>query len=312
MPGPLSLPGRAPLHRLDLDWVRRAGIELAVLRLDRVDPELSGNKWFKLSHHLQAAAASGASGLISLGGAHSNHLHALAAAGRRFGLATVGLLRGHAVETPTVADLRRFGMTLHWLGYDGYRQRHRPDFWTPWLDRHPGHHPIPEGGGGLAGARGCAALVEQVRSQLGEVGLDDYDGWWLAAGTGTTLAGLAIAEAGQRMVYGALAGPPSHGVAEGVDALLAQAGQVRRPYRLIEASRGGFGRFDQTLARFLFETEAASGVPLEPLYTAKALLALREFLQHGGLEPGTRLVFVHTGGLQGRRAADAELRRLAT
>ncbi len=311
MPGPLSLPGRAPLHRLDLHWVRRAGIELAVLRLDRVDPELSGNKWFKLSHHLQAAVASGASGLISPGGAHSNHLHALAAAGRRFGLQTVGLLRGHAVETPTVADLRRFGMKLHWLGYDGYRQRHRPDFWVPWLGRYPDHYPIPEGGGGLAGALGCAALVEQVRAQLGEVGLEDYDGWWLAAGTGTTLAGLAIAEAGQCMVYGALAGPPSHGVAERVDALLAQAGQVRRPYRLVEASRGGFGRFDQPLARFLLETEAESGVPLEPVYTAKALLALRGLLQDGGLESGTRLVFVHTGGLQGRRAADAELRRLA-
>ncbi|MBA1274581.1 1-aminocyclopropane-1-carboxylate deaminase/D-cysteine desulfhydrase [Stutzerimonas azotifigens] len=305
-------PGWAPLQRLDLDWARRAGVELAVLRLDLVDPQLSGNKWFKLSHHLRAAAASGASGLLSLGGAHSNHLHALAAAGCRFGYATVGLLRGHPVETPTVADLRRFGMELHWLGYDGYRQRHRPDFWAPWLERHPGHYPIPEGGGGLAGALGCAGMVEQVRGQLGEVGFGEYDGWWLAAGTGTTLAGLAIAEAGQRAVYGALAGPPSHRVAAEIDSLLAQAGQASHPYRLVDASRDGFGRFDETLARFLFETERDSGLPLEPVYTAKALLALRTFLQEGGLERGTRLVFVHTGGLQGRRAAEAELRRLGT
>ena len=52
-----------------------------MLRLDLLDPLLSGNKWFKLRPHIEAAAAAGADGLISLGGAHSNHLHALAAAG---------------------------------------------------------------------------------------------------------------------------------------------------------------------------------------------------------------------------------------
>ena len=86
----------APLQALSFDWSVRAGVELAVLRLDLLDPLLSGNKWFKLRPHIEAAAAAGAYGLISLGGAHSNHLHALAAAGQRFGFATVGLLRGEA------------------------------------------------------------------------------------------------------------------------------------------------------------------------------------------------------------------------
>src|SRR5690606_5740570 len=99
--------------------------ELALLRLDLVDPLLSGNKWYKLAPHLTEARRLGAPGLISLGGAHSNHLHALAAAGARFGLASVGLLRGEPQDTPTVRDLAAFGMRLHWLGYAGYRQRHR-------------------------------------------------------------------------------------------------------------------------------------------------------------------------------------------
>jgi 1-aminocyclopropane-1-carboxylate deaminase len=84
----------APLQPLQLDWLARAAVEVAVLRLDLLDPLISGNKWFKLKPHIEAAAAAGADGLISLGGAHSNHLHALAAAGRRFGFETVGLLRG--------------------------------------------------------------------------------------------------------------------------------------------------------------------------------------------------------------------------
>jgi len=48
-------------------------------------------------------------------------------------------------------------------------------------------------------------------------------------------------------------------------------------------------------------TQQASGLPLEPLYTGKALLALKQQIEAGRFAPGTRLVFVHTGGLQGRR-----------
>lgn len=290
-----SLP-QAPLQRLDLPWLRQAQVEAAVLRLDLVDPLISGNKGFKLRHHLLDARQRGAPGLISLGGNHSNHLHALAAAGKRFGFATAGLLRGHPQDTPTVQDLRALGMHLHWLGFAGYRARHDTGFWAPWQARYPGWQCIPEGGGGLAGAQGCALMVEQCKAQLAEVGWVDYDAWWLAAGTGTTLAGLVLAEAGRHRVHGALAVPPGHGVAETVRALAGTAG-----YELHDASRGGFARIDEALLAFVKETERQAGLPLEALYTGKALLALRDQAQAGRFAPGTRLVFLHTGGLQGRR-----------
>ncbi len=292
---------QAPLQRLQFDWL--TGVELAVLRLDLIDPLISGNKWFKLAPHLRGAVEQRASGIISLGGAHSNHLHALAAAGQRFSFATVGLLRGNPQDTPTVEDLQRFGMQLHWLGYGGYRERHRADFWAQWLARHPGFMPVPEGGGGLPGALGCADLPAMVAGQLATLGWDDYHDWWLAAGTGTTLAGLVIAEEGRRSVHGALAVPLDHGVPEQVRALLAEAGRDDGGYRLLEACRGGFARQDAELLAFMEGCEAQSGLPLEPLYTAKALLALRDAIHRGEIEAGRRLIFVHTGGLQGRRAA---------
>ncbi|WP_417791239.1 1-aminocyclopropane-1-carboxylate deaminase/D-cysteine desulfhydrase [Stutzerimonas xanthomarina] len=310
----VSIPSLAsvPLQRLDLPWLRAADVQLAVLRLDLVDPELSGNKWFKLIHHLAAAQDSGASGLISLGGPHSNHLHALAAAAKCYGLGNVGLLRGHPQQTATVEDLQRFGMQLHWLGYGGYRERHRADFFDSWRERYPGYYSVPEGGGGLAGALGCVPLVNHVQTRLAALGWTDYDGWWLAAGTGTTLAGLVIGEAQRRgkTVHGAMAGPPSHGVADEVSRLLRDAGIADSGYQLVDACRGGFGRFDEPLARFLLETEALSGVPLEPVYTAKAMMALRLYTGRGYFAAGTRLIFVHTGGLQGRRAAEAQLEAL--
>ena len=291
----------APLQRLHTDWLERAGVEVAVLRLDLIDPLISGNKWFKLTEHLLAAHTAGAHGLISLGGAHSNHLHALAAAGKRFGFATVGLLRGHPQQTPTTLDLERYGMQLHWLGFGGYRARHEPGFWAPWQALYPLLHPVPEGGGGLPGALGCMPLVSKVREQLMEAGWDDYDGSWLAAGTGTTLAGLVLGEGGARQVYGALAVPDDHGVAPQVEAILQAAGCLERNFELIDASRGGFARVDETLLGFIQDSEAATGVPLEPLYTGKALMALRQAVEAGLIGRGKRLVFVHTGGLQGRR-----------
>lgn len=291
--GPFDWLPHAPLEPLQLDWLN--GVELAMLRLDRIDPLISGNKWFKLTEHLNQARDAGASGVISLGGAYSNHLHALAAAGKRFGFPTVGLLRGHPQDTPTVLDLKAFGMHLHWLGYGGYRARHEPGFWLPWREQYPHLHPVPEGGGGLAGALGCAVLVEQAQAQLSQLGWADYDAWWLAAGTGTTLAGLVLAEAGRRTVYGALAVPDDHGVAQNVSAM------VHNGYELIDASRDGFAKVDPLLLDFIERTEQASGVPLEPLYTGKALLALKQQIETGRFAPGNHLIFIHTGGLQGRR-----------
>jgi 1-aminocyclopropane-1-carboxylate deaminase len=298
---PENWPPQAPLDPLHLDWLTAAGIELAILRLDQIDPLISGNKWFKLTEHLKAADRAGAKGVISLGGAHSNHLHALAAAGKRFGFATVGLLRGHPQQTPTVNDLQAFGMQLHWLGYAGYRARHQPGFWAPWQVQYPDLLAVPEGGGGLPGAQGCLPLKALASRQLNDLGWNDYDGWWLACGTGTTLAGLVMAEAGEHPVYGALAVPDDHGVAQQVERILAQAGVSDSSYELFDASRGGFAKVDPFLLEFIEQAEQASGIPLEPLYTGKALLALKQQVEAGKFAPGTRLIFIHTGGLQGRR-----------
>ena len=287
-----SLP-LAPLHRLDLPWLAQAGIECAALRLDLIDPLISGNKWFKLQYYLEEAERCGANGLISLGGAYSNHLHALAAAGHRFDFETVGLLRGEPKATPTVRDLQQFGMRLHWLGYGGYRERHQEGFWKTWQEHYPTLLPVPEGGGGLPGAQGCAEIVQQAEAQLAALGWADFDAWWLAAGTGTTMAGLALAERGRRLVYGALAVPPGHGVPEQVGAI------VQQGFEWVPASRKGFGKTDEGLLAFMAEQAAA--LPLEPLYTGKALMALYEYATQGTFRRGTRLVFVHTGGMQGAR-----------
>ncbi|MNC37117.1 D-cysteine desulfhydrase [compost metagenome] len=121
-----------------------------------------------------------------------------------------------------------------------------------------------------------------------------------------------LGEGDRHPVVGTLAVPADHGVAETVERLLAEAGSAPGSgYQLRDASRGGFARLDATLARFILDFERETGVPLEPLYTGKLLLALQEALQGGEIARGSRIVAVHSGGLQGRRALDARLRELA-
>mgnify|MGYP006207671407 CR=1 FL=1 len=110
------------------------------------------------------------------------------------------------------------------------------------------------------GALGCAAIKEQAQAQLRTLGWRDYHAWWLACGTGTTLAGLVLAEAGAHRVYGALAVPEDHGVAPQVESIMRSAGLATADYELIDASRGGFAKVDPELLNFMRASEAASGV----------------------------------------------------
>ena len=294
-----------PLVYVLPQWLEHTGVELAILRLDLTDPIVSGNKPFKLAGYVELARQTDATTLISLGGAHSNHLHALAALGTRMGLRTVGLVRGQPCETPTIRDLEAFGMELHWLGYGGYRARHTADFWTPWQARYPDAVMIPEGGGGVLGAGGCGAILDLLDAGLNTLGWPTADEIWLPVGTGTTLAGLVLA--GASTVVGAVAVPDGYGVPENIGAILAPRSPTGIAYRLANASRRGFAKADEALNIFMDEFEQSCGVPLEPIYTGKAMMALRDSVTNGEIVSGSRVVFIHTGGLQSRRGFRSRL-----
>ncbi|KTT03994.1 1-aminocyclopropane-1-carboxylate deaminase [Pseudomonas oryzihabitans] len=300
----------AALQEVQLPLLGARGLRLAVLRLDQRPPGLNGNKGYKLQPWRERLRRGEGRGLISLGGAHSNHLHALAVAGREEGFATVGLLRGEPCATPTVQDLQDCGMTLHWLGYGGYRRRHDADFWLPWQARYPDLLPIPEGGCDGLAAQACGGIVAELQQGLAALDWPDCQQLWLAAGTGTTLAGVIQAADPAWQVVGGLAVPPGHGVETTLQTLLPR--DTSRNWRLVDASRGGFGRIDADLARAMADFADQTGITLDPLYTGKLWLALRDEIERGTVAAGSRLVLIHSGGLQGRRALAAQLSALAS
>ncbi len=172
----------SPLQRLHHPLLTRYGVELWCKRDDLIHPAISGNKWRKLKYHLRHAKEHGKRHLLSFGGAYSNHIHALAAAGCQSGLRTTGIIRGEydAVSNSTLRDARRWGMDLVFVDRQSYRRRQDPG-WLAQFDA-PDTLIVPEGGSSPLAIPGVAELV-------GEVPFSP-DLWVLPCASGGTLAGL--------------------------------------------------------------------------------------------------------------------------
>ncbi|MBK6277583.1 MAG: pyridoxal-phosphate dependent enzyme [Gammaproteobacteria bacterium] len=272
------------------------GVTLDVLRLDRLHPLWGGNKVFKLLPNLHRAEALGLRRVISFGGAYSNHLHALAAWGAEHGVQTVGIVRGEAPARPgpTLRELHERGMHIRHVSRAEYRRRHDPA-WVAQVTRElmPALV-IPEGGDNAEGFAGCRELGRSIAALAG-----GWDVIALACGTGTTLAGV-VAGSGA-YVLGVAALRDAAGITACAAAHLAPT--VRR-FRVLERFAGrGFARIDAELAAFMARFTQRSGVPLDPVYTGKLFLGLHTLVGEGRFPPGTRVLALHTGGLQGARGA---------
>lgn len=295
-----------------LAWplLNRLGLELIVRRDDQIDAELCGNKFYKLFFNIQAAKSAGCTQVASFGGAYSNHLHALAAAGNRYGLATLGLIRGEqpAQLSPTLEDARRWGMTLCFLPRALYRQQGSAALATYVREHFGDVYLIPEGGANAEGCRGAMILGQAIEAQLG----DAYQQVCMPCGTGTTLAGVAAGLPAGKIATG-------FSVLKGVGRLGLDIDQAYRAaassamhkgsWRLISGYHGGgYGKkLPPILRNFWREFELETGLQLDPVYTLKMFYAIAGLAQARYWPGGTQLVVMHTGGLQGRRGFETQI-----
>lgn len=273
----------------------------SVLHLDRLAPPAGGNKAFKLKHNL-AGLASGDT-VLSFGGAWSNHIHALAAVGRQRGLRTVGVIRGErpAQLSATLLDAIECGMQLHFVSRSEYRRRYDPAYIHTLQDQFGPCRIVPEGGANHAGVRGCRDIVSML--QTSEI---DFDLIAVACGTGSTFAGVICdLNAGQRgLGVTVLKGLES--LSQDVGNWVQEQGVLPRDNWSIESRFhcGGYARSTPELREFVREFERVHGLALDPVYTAKLFFALYKLRAAGELDEGTRVLALHTGGLQGRRGVD--------
>ncbi|MDX3308422.1 1-aminocyclopropane-1-carboxylate deaminase/D-cysteine desulfhydrase [Streptomyces sp. NPDC054884] len=281
----------SPLQEVTDDRFARHGVRLLLKRDDLIHPELIGNKWRKLVPNLERAAGRT---LLTFGGAYSNHLRAMAAAGRLLGLPTVGVVRGDELAgrppNPSLARCAADGMRLRFVDRATYRRKAEPDTLAAVLRAAGAEdaYVVPEGGSNAAAVRGCRALGEELRGRADVVAL--------ACGTGGTLAGLAagLAPGGRALGIPVLKGGF---LGEEIRALQQEAfGGRRGDWSLDERFHfGGYARVTPELDAFAADFERRHGLPVERLYVAKSLYALVALAEEGAFPPGTRLAAVVTG-----------------
>ncbi len=276
----------------------RRGVRLLLWRDDLLNPALPGNKARKLKYNLLQAKAEGHKKLLTFGGAYSNHLAAVAAAGRLYGFETIGLVRGeeHHPLNPTLARCAAEGMQLHYLDRSTYHRRAEPEFLAEMQRQFGPAYPLPEGGTNALALRGVAELIGELRQHT------DFDAVAVAAGTGGTLAGLALGlteAAYPALTVGVAALKGADFLRNEVDALLAAAGCAGGHYELhTDYHFGGYARLPAELRTFIRQFEADFGVLLDPIYTGKLLFGVLDLIEKGHFAPGSIVVAVHTGGLQ--------------
>ncbi len=284
-----------------------------VKRDDLIDPVISGNKWRKLKYNIEKAQSNKNEGIITFGGAYSNHLVATAQAAYKFGLTAIGIVRGDELNSQSNDTLRacsKLGMELVFVSRSEYQLRNDRSYLTELHDKYPNHWVVPEGGANYYGAIGCQEIMEDHPN--------DYDHIYVASGTGTTAAGI-LSATGESTTVHAVSALKGDFLKEDIQKMmwniLADDQAVEKAMKRLDlndtAHFGGYGKTDAKLFRLIRSFFEDTGIPLEPIYTGKALFALIEDVKNGVIKPKEKILFVHSGGLQGGKSFVSELPFLA-
>lgn len=266
-------------------------ISVTIRRLDLVHPQISGNKFFKLKYNFLEAQRQGYQHILSFGGAYSNHIAATAFAAQHFGFKSVGIIRGeelaHRALNPTLATAQKFGMQLHFVSREQYRRKHEADYLLELGQKFPGHFVIPEGGTNALAIQGCQEILKEDDTQ--------FDVICCAAGTGGTITGLIEASQTHQQVLGFSALKGSFLKDE-----VARLTSKTNWNILDDYCCGGYAKTSPELMQFIQDFESRFSIPLEQVYTAKMLMGILDLIEKNYFPIGSRLLVIHSGGLQGR------------
>lgn len=286
---------------LNLDWYQGCVEAISMLRLDVIHPVVSGNKWYKLQHYLKAVQETGAKGILTFGGAYSNHLVAAAAAAQASGLKSIGIVRGlHAADslTPTLKDCVSFGMQLVFVTKEEYNRKYNTDYHTALNEKYTGYYIVDEGGAGELGVKGSETIAGYIP--------EGYTHICVSSGTGTTLCGMRRALNKQVNVSGYVPMKGGAYIREDINNYLPE--HLHNSYTLFDDWHfGGFGKQNDELVDFMNGFYWANNIPLDIVYTGKMMFGIQQQLLARYFPKNARLLCIHTGGLQGNSTIKGKL-----
>lgn len=274
--------------------LQEKGVDLAVLRLDLIHPEVSGNKFFKLKYNLEQAKKEQKSTILTFGGAFSNHIYATAAACHAEGLRSIGVIRGEISENlnPTLQYSKDKGMEFYFLDREEYRRKTEPRILHQLEARFGDFYLVPEGGTNELAIQGTAEILSLSRSDFSHISTP--------IGTGGTFAGLCKSLLRNQTLLGfsSLKGGFIH--QEIGQLLLANNIHSDGQFEIFtEFHFGGYAKWKPELLEFLNWFFDQFGIVLDPVYTGKMAFGLWDLIEKGFFPKDSRILMIHTGGLQG-------------
>ena len=275
--------------------------ELTVKREDLIHPFISGNKFRKLKYNLAQARNEKKQTLLTFGGAFSNHIAAVAAAGNEFGFNTIGVIRGEELAdqlstNPTLKFAQSCGMRFKFVTREDFRKKTYESFIKNLREEFEDFYLIPEGGTNDYAVKGCEEMLTNEDF--------DYDYICCSVGTGGTISGIINASKPQQEILGfpALKG----------DFLQEEISKFAKNlnWQLISDYHfGGYAKINTELISFMNQFRRHYQIPLDPVYTGKLMFGIMDLLKKGYFPEHSKILVIHTGGLQGVSGMNERLKR---
>jgi len=278
------------------------GVELYIKREDLLHPIISGNKFRKLKYNIEEAKKTCQTTLLTFGGAFSNHILAVAGAGAEFGFRTIGVIRGEELEgkineNPTLAHAQELGMQFYFVSRTAYREKESSLFISDLQEKFGDFYLIPEGGTNNFAIKGCEEILSLSDKNY-------FSHIACAVGTGGTFSGLInSSDENQQLIgFSSLKGAFLSDVI--CNFVKKTNWSISDTYHF-----GGYGKVNDELIAFLNSFYSQTNIPLDPIYTGKMVFGVLDLIQNGYFPPNSKILMIHTGGLQGIKGMNFALQK---
>ncbi|MBQ3548754.1 MAG: D-cysteine desulfhydrase family protein [Oscillospiraceae bacterium] len=312
----LSLVEPTPLQYLPT-LSRELGIELYCKRDDLTALGAGGNKLRKLEYLAADALDKGATMLLTVGGAQTNHGRLTAAVAAKYGLkCAIAAIDDYPGEVSANILLDRImGCDLILKADDGTDEGEQFDRLVPQLvaeyeAKGEKVYPIPMGGSNALGALGYYDCAVEVTKQAAALELGDARVVSAVGSIGTYMGlfcGLKNENSPLRLT-GIAISPFGEGKEK---RLMEYFGEMKTDYPLtfdavrqdfhIETgyTRGAYNNPSAEVRQAIYRMARSEAIFLDPCYTGKAFAGLLDMIAEGKITRGEKVIFLHTGGFPG-------------
>ncbi|MEL6522550.1 MAG: D-cysteine desulfhydrase family protein [Pseudomonadota bacterium] len=304
------------------------GIDLFIKRDDLAGPTFGGNKSRQLEYYFGAAIQQNADTILITGAVQSNFARLAAAVAKAEGMHAILQLEERVAGKPETYQQSGNVLLSRILGAEIMTYPHGEDEVgadaalhakadelkaagrTPYvIHLSEGHPPL--------GALGYVDAAQEILAQS-----DDFDFYIVASGSGLTHAGLlaGLRDAGSKgRIIGSCVrreahaqGPRIRRVVDRLAKLFPGATKVSESDIVVwdGALAPGYGQVGAVSQSAMVRMARTEGLHLDPVYTAKSFAAVLALVDKGDIPKGSRVCFIHTGGLAALFAYQQELAEL--